>query len=138
MTDTITATPILAAEHLKKSFGPKDVLADISFTAASAELVCIVGPSGVGKTTLLRCLAQLAPADSGHVLIDGTRVTRPPAEMAVVFQDYSRSLMPWMRVEANVALPLRRMRLSSAERDARVVEALTCLLYTSPSPRDRG
>jgi NitT/TauT family transport system ATP-binding protein len=127
MTDVTTTIPILAAEHLKKSFGPKDVLADITFTAAAAEFVCIVGPSGVGKTTLLRCLAQLGPADSGQVLIDGRAVTSPPAEMAVVFQDYSRSLMPWMRVAANVELPLRRMRLSRAERSDRVQEALAAV-----------
>jgi len=122
-----TTTPILAAEHLKKSFGAKNVLADITFSAAAAELVCIVGPSGVGKTTLLRCLAQLGPADSGQVLIDGRAVNGPPAEMAVVFQDYSRSLMPWMRVAANVELPLRRMRMSRADRAARVAEALTAV-----------
>src|SRR5690606_17477895 len=86
--------------------------------------VCIVGPSGVGKTTLLRCLSQLSPASHGQVKLDGEVVTAPPEKMAVVFQDYSRSLMPWMRVAANIELPLRRMKLGRAERRERVEQAL--------------
>ncbi|GMM97683.1 ABC transporter ATP-binding protein [Microbacterium luteum] len=115
---------ILSVEHLQKSFGPKEVLRDVTFTAAAGEFVCIVGPSGAGKTTLLRALAQLGPADGGRVLLDGREVTEPPSEMAVVFQDYSRSLMPWMRVAANVELPLLRSRLSKAERSERIQQAL--------------
>jgi len=57
---------------------------------------------------LLRCMSGLlAPTAGGQVLLDGELVTRPPAKLAVVFQDYSRSLMPWMSVESNVVLPLR-------------------------------
>ncbi|WP_460772977.1 ABC transporter ATP-binding protein [Microbacterium sp. GXF7504] len=115
---------ILSVQQLKKGFGDRQVLGDITFTADAGEFVCIVGPSGVGKTTLLRSLAQLAAPDSGSVMLDGRAVTEPPEQMAVVFQDYSRSLMPWMRVEANVALPLRRARLSRSERRERVRQAL--------------
>ncbi|GGH33498.1 ABC transporter ATP-binding protein [Microbacterium album] len=117
-------SPILSVEHLRKSFGPKKVLQDVTFTAAEGEFVCIVGPSGAGKTTLLRCLARLASADDGRVVLAGRPVERPPAEMAVVFQDYSRSLMPWMRVESNVELPLLRSRLTRGERAERVQQAL--------------
>ena len=117
-------TTVLSVEHLRKSYGTKEVLRDVTFSADAGEFVCIVGPSGVGKTTLLRCLAQLAPADSGQVVVDGRVVTEPPDEMAVVFQDYSRSLMPWMRVAANVGMPLRHTGLSRAERATRVNEAL--------------
>lgn len=123
MSQTI-ATDVLSVQHLRKSYGSTEVLRDVTFTARAREFVCIVGPSGVGKTTLLRCLAQLGPADGGEVLIDGKSVSGPPAEMAVVFQDYSRSLMPWMRVAANVELPLRRARLSRTERSDRVERAL--------------
>ncbi|MFV0319218.1 MAG: ABC transporter ATP-binding protein [Microbacterium sp.] len=121
---TAQTTAVLAVEHLRKRFGATKVLGDVTFTAAAGEFVCIVGPSGVGKTTLLRCLAQLGPADEGRVLLDGAVVTAPPAKMAVVFQDYSRSLMPWMRVGANVELPLRRSKLSRVQRRERVQLAL--------------
>ena len=122
---TMLVDNVLAVEHLSKSYGPKQVLDDISFTAAAGQFVCIVGPSGTGKTTLLRSIARLAPVDAGRVVVDGQEATRPPSQMAVVFQDYSRSLLPWMRVDANVALPLRRSKLSSRQRADRVNESLS-------------
>lgn len=119
-----TDTLQLEVANVSKSYGDNQVLRNVSFTARRGEFVCIVGPSGTGKTTLLRCLAQLSPVSGGDIRLDGNLITAPPAELAVVFQDYSRSLLPWMRIEANVALPLRRYRLSKAERDERVKEAL--------------
>ncbi|WP_232224478.1 ABC transporter ATP-binding protein [Microbacterium sp. 1.5R] len=116
--------PALEAVAVTKSFGSNQVLAGVSFEAARGEFVCIVGPSGTGKTTLLRTLAALGPADSGEVRINGQPVTRPPAEVSVVFQDYSRSLMPWMRIAQNVELPLRRYGMSSSDRKERVRQAL--------------
>lgn len=118
------ASTVLSVDSLQKSYGDKEVLHDVTFDATQAEFVCIVGPSGVGKTTLLRCLAQLASPDGGRVLVDGQVVTEPPDEMAVVFQDYSRSLMPWMRVSRNVEMPLRHLGLSRSERTERVRKAL--------------
>lgn len=121
-------TPLaLEVTNLSKSYGSTTVLRDVTFTAAEGEFVCLVGPSGAGKTTLLRCMAQLLTPDSGEVLLNGRAVTAPPAEMAVVFQDYSRSLLPWMRVRGNIELPLRRLGLSRAQRRTRIDDALAAV-----------
>ncbi len=102
----------------------KEILRDVSFRISAKEFVCIVGPSGAGKTTLVRCLAGLSRPTSGTVLLDGEPVVGPPARLALVAQDYSRSLMPWLRVRDNVRLPLRGKGISAAEQNARVARAL--------------
>ncbi|MFE2043102.1 ABC transporter ATP-binding protein [Streptomyces sp. NPDC059477] len=99
------------------------VLGEVSFTVGPGEFVCIVGPSGVGKTTILRCIAGLQIATYGEVLIKGEKLTGPSRDIGLVFQDYSRSLMPWMTVEDNVALPLLG-RMSASERRTRVQSAI--------------
>jgi NitT/TauT family transport system ATP-binding protein len=102
-----TTAPSLQAAGLGHHYGEHCVLRDISFGVTSGEFVCIVGPSGVGKSTLLRCLSGLQRPTDGSVLFQGAPVTGPPRELALVFQDYSRSLLPWASVIDNVALPLR-------------------------------
>ncbi|MBO9579064.1 MAG: ABC transporter ATP-binding protein [Microbacteriaceae bacterium] len=114
---------MLTVDHLRKAYGDFVALEDITFSARQGELVCIVGPSGCGKTTLLKCIAGLLEPSGGTVELDGARVTAPPKKMAVVFQEYGRSLMPWMTVRRNVELPLLRT-LPKAERRAKVAEAL--------------
>ena len=98
---------MLEIRHLSKSYGDTHAIGDLEFTIGEREFVCVVGPSGCGKTTLLKCMSGLLAPTSGEVVLNGTPVTRPPEEMALVFQEYSRSLMPWMSVRKNVALPLR-------------------------------
>ena len=66
------------------------------------------------KTTLLRLLCGLTAPTSGTVLLDGEPVVQPPPQVAIVFQDYSRSLFPWLTVLRNVMFPLRRAGLSKA------------------------
>ena len=88
--------------------GATEAIADMTFSVDQSEFVCIVGPSGCGKTTLLRCLAGLLPVTRGEVSLHGERIDRTPENMALVFQEYSRSLFPWMSVRQNVAFPLRR------------------------------
>ena len=100
-------------------------LADVTFDVAEGELLGIVGASGCGKTTLLRLLCGLTLPTEGAVLIDGRPVTRPPREVAIVFQDYSRSLFPWLTVLKNVTFPLRRAELSRKEKIARAREVLS-------------
>ncbi|WP_214401228.1 ABC transporter ATP-binding protein [Pseudonocardia lacus] len=103
--------------------GVAAAIEDVSFEIGAGELVCIVGPSGCGKSTLLRAIAGLHEPTSGDVVLHGDRVKGVPDDLAVVFQDYSRSLFPWLSVEKNVAFPLRS-RVGRAERRARVAEAL--------------
>ncbi|WP_309712402.1 ABC transporter ATP-binding protein [Pseudolysinimonas sp.] len=105
---TSSPTALLRVEGLRKSYGDFVTLQNISFTAKQGELICIVGPSGAGKTTLLKCIAGLLAPSGGIIELDGEPVTAPPKKMAVVFQEYGRSLMPWMTVRRNVELPLLR------------------------------
>jgi NitT/TauT family transport system ATP-binding protein len=97
---------------------------NVSFTVEAGQLVSIVGPSGGGKSTLLRCVAGLTPPSEGTVSLHGDRVTGVPDDLAVVFQDYSRSLFPWLSVQKNVEFPLRWRPISRAERRSRAREAL--------------
>ena len=110
---------MLEVTRLTRTYGTHTAVEDISLRVADGELVTIVGPSGCGKSTLLRCLAGLIQPTSGQVALNGVPVTRVPDRLGVVFQDYSRSLYPWMSVLDNVALPLRRtVRRRSARRAA--------------------
>jgi ABC-type nitrate/sulfonate/bicarbonate transport system ATPase subunit len=107
---------MLRLDSLGQSYGDHVVLRDVSLDVPDGQLLCVVGPSGCGKTTLLRTVAGLLPAREGSVVLDGVPVTGVPGRLAVVFQDYSRSLLPWLTVRENVALPLRRHGLARAER----------------------
>jgi NitT/TauT family transport system ATP-binding protein len=104
-----------------------EALRELSFSVEASELVCVVGPSGCGKTTLLRCVAGLLEPTAGEVLLQGVGVTGPPPDLAVVFQEYGRSLFPWMTVRGNVDLPLRAKRLPGARRAELVDEALAAV-----------
>jgi NitT/TauT family transport system ATP-binding protein len=122
---------LLQVEHLNKvyesSTGSVEAIGDISFTMARGELVCIVGPSGCGKTTLLKCIAGLLRPTSGIVQLRGQRVSAPPPNMALVFQEYGRSLYPWLTVRGNVELPLKHKKLSRTERERLVEDALAAV-----------
>jgi NitT/TauT family transport system ATP-binding protein len=107
-----------------KSYGDHRVLSGLDLHVDPGEFVCIVGPSGAGKTTLLRCLSGLIRPTQGSVHLGDLEVTAPLAEIAVVFQDYRGSLMPWMTVRDNVAFPLQGMRVGKAERRRRADESL--------------
>ncbi|TDB87374.1 ABC transporter ATP-binding protein [Actinomadura sp. KC216] len=104
--------------------GDHGVLGGIDLTVPDGQLVSIVGPSGCGKSTLLRCIAGLIRPTGGTLTLDGAPIDGVPDDLAVVFQDYSRSLFPWLSVRDNVALPLRRRGKSRQERRAAAQEAL--------------
>jgi NitT/TauT family transport system ATP-binding protein len=117
---------VLRVSRLGKRYtrGGPAALSDVSFDVSEGELVTVAGPSGSGKTTLLRLLSGLSQPTEGAVLLGGRPILRPPREVALVFQDYSRSLFPWLSVIRNVTFPLRGAGLSRVERFARAQAAL--------------
>src|SRR5215211_227349 len=110
---------MLRVEHLKKIYGEDEhaveAIGDLTFEVRENELVCVVGPSGCGKTTLLKCMSGLLAPTAGDVRLEDQFVEGPPEQMALVFQEYSRSLYPWMTVRQNVQFPLRRKKLPKGE-----------------------
>ncbi|TDC40697.1 ABC transporter ATP-binding protein [Micromonospora sp. 15K316] len=104
-----------------------EAVRDLTFSVARGDLVCVVGPSGAGKTTLLKCIAGLLAPTAGEVVLDGEPVDGPPPGMAVVFQEYGRSLFPWMTVRKNVELPLKQKKLPKARRAELVHQALSAV-----------
>src|SRR5829696_7124697 len=129
-----TGERLLEIRNVAKTYGTgakaTHAIADVSFAVDDREFVCVVGPSGCGKTTLLKCVGGLLRPSKGEVLLRGRRVTSPPEEMALVFQEYSRSLMPWASVRSNVLLPLRHKQLSRPERNRLVEDSLAAVGLT--------
>jgi NitT/TauT family transport system ATP-binding protein len=125
---------LLEIRNVGKTYGTgakaTHAIADVSLAVDDREFVCVVGPSGCGKTTLLKCVGGLLRPTKGQVLLRGKQVTSPPEEMALVFQEYGRSLMPWASVRNNVLLPLRHKRLGRHDRKALVEEALEAVGLT--------
>ncbi|NEK57139.1 ABC transporter ATP-binding protein [Geodermatophilus sabuli] len=120
---------MLSVRALQKAYNvgkPNErlAIADVTFDVAKGEFVCVVGPSGAGKTTLLRCLSGLLAPTSGEVRFEGAPLQEVPARLSVVFQDYSRSLMPWLTVNRNVALPLKVAGVAKRQREDRIAEVL--------------
>ena len=98
----------LELKHIKKRFGDKEVVQDLSLGLNKGELLCILGSSGCGKTTTLNIVGGFLPADSGEVLLDGEDITKLPAErrpVSTVFQSYS--LFPHVTVLENVTYGLK-------------------------------
>ena len=115
----------LEIRNVTKSFGPKVVLRDISFTAQSGEFLALLGPSGCGKTTLLKIISGIEEQDSGSVLIAERDISREPIEkrnIGLVFQNYA--LFEHMNVFENIAYSLRMRKVAKDEIRDRVVEAL--------------
>ncbi|WP_104477836.1 ABC transporter ATP-binding protein [Actinokineospora auranticolor] len=105
--------------------GTHTAIDGLEFTVDPGELVCVVGPSGCGKSTLLRTISGLIKPTRGSVSLHGNPVDGVPSDLSVVFQDYSRSLFPWLSVTKNVEFPLRK--LTRRNRTTRAAEALAAV-----------
>jgi NitT/TauT family transport system ATP-binding protein len=111
---------------------------EITLNVRAREFVSIVGPSGCGKTTLLKTICALLAPTKGSVKLSGTLITSPPPQMVLVFQDYARSLFPWLTVSGNVMFPLRKRKdISQAEKEQmsqRAIEAVGLTKFAKHYP----
>ena len=101
------------------------IIDSVSFRVEAGEFVCLLGPNGCGKTTLLRIVGGIEPASRGAVLLDGLPVQadrRHQRHVGIVFQE--DRLLPWLSLRDNVALVLRPLGLDPAEREARAARYL--------------
>ncbi len=114
---------------LTKCYDDLLVLDDINFEIYDGELLCIVGPTGCGKTTFLNTLARFIPATMGNILVDGVPSDPRRHNIAFVFQEISS--IPWLSVEDNIRFGLRIKRLPAAEIERRV-EAMLELVGLKP------
>jgi len=125
------AYPILEIVGLQKRYGDNTILKGVDLSVMSGELVCIIGPSGSGKSSLLRCCNRLESVQGGQILLDGEEVTRFDIDLnklrqkiGMVFQSFN--LYPHLRVLENVTLALRHVKkLSRKDANAKAVDALT-------------
>lgn len=108
--------------HLTKKFGDLLVLDDISFDVAKGEFLCIVGPTGCGKTTFLNSLTKLYSLTAGEILIHGEPVDLKRHNIAYIFQEYST--IPWLKVEENIRFGLETKKTPKALIKERTEEAL--------------
>ena len=108
-----TAAASVQCRGVEKWFGDLNVLDGVDFTVEPGAFVSVLGPSGCGKTTLLRAIGGLVGIDGGEVLVNGNVVNGPPAEVAIVFQQFG--LMPWKTIYDNVALGLKVRGVSRKE-----------------------
>ena len=97
-------TAKILLDQVALAFGERIVLQGVSLAVGEHDLLCIIGTSGCGKTTLLRAVAGLLPLRSGRILLDGAAITRPTPRISLIFQHFG--LFPWKTVRANIAYGL--------------------------------
>lgn len=101
---------LLEVQHITKSYPDKTVIEDINLHLEQRELVCLLGVSGAGKTTLFHIIAGLLQPDCGQVLLDGEDITSKPGHISYMLQ--KDLLLPYKKVIDNVCLPLRIQKIS--------------------------
>ena len=108
----------VAVRNLTKSFGDLLVLDDISFDVKEGEFLCIVGPTGCGKTTFLNSLCKLYDINSGSITLKGEEIDPKKHDIAYIFQEYST--MKWLTVEDNIRYGLKIKKFPKEVADERV------------------
>ena len=120
----MSAVAPLVFDQVSVDLGGREIVSPSSFELKRGEFVCIIGPSGCGKTTLLRAAAGFVQASGGRVLRNGQVVSAPSREVAFVFQDYGRALLPWRTVQGNISLALEAAQVPATDRPARITKVL--------------
>jgi len=115
---------LLEFDRVGIHLGGREILSPTSFAVGQGEFVCVIGPSGCGKTTLLRAATGFVAPSGGQVRRLGQVVQGPSRDVAFVFQDYGRALLPWRSVAQNVSLALEAARVPAAQRPARIEQVL--------------
>lgn len=127
------STPIVELKSVEKSFHSADgsarlVLQDVDFTLNEGEIVALLGQSGSGKSTILRIMAGLIPADKGQVLYQGLPIYGAARGISMVFQSFA--LFPWLTVQKNVELGLEAQGVPVKEREKRTQAAIEMIGLT--------
>ena len=115
-----TQAPVIEFGGISLAYGGRPIISDLSLQVGRGEIVCIIGPSGCGKTTALRMAGGLVQPDGGAVRLLGEPLTAPRRDVAIVFQDYGKALLPWRTAHSNVALALEAAGVPRRERDGRI------------------
>ena len=113
---------IVEVKNLVKCFGDLKVIDNISFNVKKGEFLCIVGPTGCGKTTFLNSLTKLYDITSGEILVHGEPVNPQKHNLAYIFQEYST--MPWLKVAENIRFGLEIKGFPKAEIEKRTEEVI--------------
>lgn len=130
MRETDQMAPRLVVDHVSKTFVSPvkhvraiEILRDVSFSVNDGQIVSLIGPTGCGKTTLLRIIDGLIPPDSGQILVSGKQVKNPKdSSCAMVFQRFN--LLPWRNALKNVEFGLEASGVKPEEREKRAREYL--------------
>ena len=116
---------IVKVDDIHKSFGSNHVLKGVSFEVNKGEMIAVIGASGSGKSTALRCIDRLETVDQGQIEVCGIRVDDPKVdlhllrrEVGIVFQSYN--LFPHLTVEENIMLALRHVKKMSRDEAKRI------------------
>lgn len=112
-------------ENLTKKFGDLLVLDNVSFDIKKGDFICVVGPTGCGKTTFLNLLSCLIEPTSGKLLIDGEPANPKKHDIAFVFQEPSS--FPWLNVEENIEIGMKIKKLPEKERKERVERMISLM-----------
>jgi len=118
----------IQVKNLTKNFGELKVLNNISFNVKKGEFICVVGPTGCGKTTFLNLLTRLIQPTSGEILIDNEPADPKKHNISFAFQE--PSAIPWLTVEDNIMFGMKLKKLPADEIHRRTEEILALLGLT--------